>query len=142
MKNLVIAVSVIFLTSCAATPPGQMKDSDFVIRTMELKSPPSATLTTFIDGMRYCGPISQGGMHGLPECTPARPDGSLTCDIYAPASTGRSNEVIGRVDISPHSTGSKLSLRVIPLYFGQTERTLNSWENFARGHANKVCLSN
>lgn len=131
------------LAACANTPPGQMQDSDFALRTVQLASPPPATLSTFIDGLRYCGPESGGVIfvthHGVPDCTPQRPDGSLTCDLYiGTAQGGRTNYVLGRADFMPSQAGSTLALRVRATAANR-ETILNSWEAFARGGARQVC---
>jgi hypothetical protein len=132
------------LAACANTPPGQMQESDFVLRTVQLASPPPVTLSTFIDGLRYCGPESGGAVfvihHGVPECTPVRPDGSVTCDLYiGSAQGGRSNFVLGRADFTPSQSGSALALRV-RASSANREKILSSWESFAKGEARKVCL--
>lgn len=139
-----LAAIALFLTACA-TPPGKLKDSDFVIRRIEVQQQVSQVVSAFYDGLRYCGP-SSGGMvfvthHGVPECAPPRSDGTVVCDLYTGASFGgRSDFVLGRAEFTPAPQGSVVFLRV-QAYAANKEAILIAWEKFLNGQAQEVCHS-
>jgi hypothetical protein len=139
---ITLAIMVSILSACA-TPPGKLKDSDFVMRTVNLKQPVSQSVSSFYDGLRYCGPESGGLVfvthHGVPECAPPHPDGSTVCDLYiGRVGAGRSDNVLGRADFSPSETGTTVVLRV-QSYVANKEKILDAWEKFSRGQAKEVC---
>lgn len=136
---LLLAISVAGCT----TPPGQLKNSDFVLRSVDLQRPVSNVVSDFYQGLRYCGPSSGGIIfvthYGVPECSPSRPDGTVVCDLYVGgAYGGRSNVVLGRADFIPIKEGTRLELR-IRNYAANKKTILDAWKQFATGQAHKVC---
>ena len=140
-KFITAAVLAASLTGCA-TPPGRLNDSDFVKKTIYVNVPPSDALTSFYEGMRYCGPESGGIVfvthHGVPECMPMRRNGTITCDIYIGAIHGRANFVLGRADFAPKGSGTSVDLRV-QTYVGNKGKILATWEGLIRNQARTVC---
>lgn len=106
MKRLAVPCLIaVALTGCA-TPPGQLKDSDFNVRVIELPLHVKDAAANFRDGIRYCG--SETGFiavthHGIPDCGSERSDGSMTCDMYVAQGfgMGRSQMVLGIVNFKP-----------------------------------------
>lgn len=132
------------LAACAtATPPGQLTDTDFFIRTVTVQTTVSQSVSALYEGLRYCGP-SSGGLvfvthHGVPDCAPPRPDGTAVCDLYiSSAHGGRSDFVLGRLDFVPTGQGTSVDLRV-QAYVANKEAILNAWEKFIKGNAKDVC---
>jgi hypothetical protein len=139
---LVLATTTAILSACV-TPPGKLKDTDFVSRTVQVPTSVARSVSTFYEGMRYCGPSSGGIVfttyHGIPDCGPQRPDGTTVCDLYMPnASGGRSGAVLGRIDFSPTSQGTTVALHV-QSYAANKEAILNAWDKFVHGQAQQVC---
>lgn len=129
---------VILLTACAdTTPPGKLKDIDFVSRTVEIQSPVPQAVSTFYEGLRYCGPFSGGVfsttfLGGVPTCSPPRSDGTVVCDVIY------GSYILGRADFTPTSRGTSAVLRVRAEQVGK-EFTINAWERFLHGEAKRVC---
>ena len=142
LKTIIIAVLAISLAGCE-TPPGKLTDTDFVLKEVSLDMSVSKAATQLREGLRYCGPSSGGIVfvthHGVPECMPAREDGSILCDLYVGrAYGGRSDWVLGRIDLRPVSSGTLAILRV-QTYVANKDKILESWELFLRGRAKDVC---
>ncbi|OPY84604.1 MAG: hypothetical protein A4E65_00249 [Syntrophorhabdus sp. PtaU1.Bin153] len=139
-KCLVIAVLSLLLVSCF-TPPGKLKDTDFVSKQVSLNTSVPESVANMLDGFRYCGPESGGLIfvthHGTPNCLPPKSDGSVVCDIYA-GSNVSGGPVLGRVDLSPAPTGTIGVLR-IQTWIGNKDKILTSWEMFLRAKAKEVC---
>lgn len=134
------------LLSACATPPGQLKEADFVSRTVKIPVPVPVAVSSFYDGLRYCGPETSGlvlvtAYHGIPDCSPARPDGSTTCDLYlANGLGGRSSHVLGRADFAPVPEGTILTLRIQKYIAPRTQQpSFDAWEKMARGAAKEAC---
>ena len=139
---LTSAAAATLLVACA-TPPGKLKDTDFIARTVEVQSSVPQAVSAFYEGLRYCGPSSGGIVfvthHGVAECAPPRPDGTAVCDLYAGAAYGgRSDFILGRADFTPTSQGTSVVLRV-QAYAANKDAILSSWERFLHGEARKVC---
>ncbi len=144
--HILFLVQGLALLSACATPAGKLKDSDFVSRTIEVQKPVSHTLSSFYEGLRFCGPESGGVVfvthHGVPECSPMRPDGSAVCDLYmGGGNSGHSSLILGRADFTPTSQGSSITLRV-QSYVAGKEKILDAWEKFINGKAKEVCPEN
>lgn len=145
MRTLRIAglvAAAVVLTGCA-TPPGQLQDSDFNIRQVNLEIPAKDAAANFRDGIRYCG--SQTGFvavthHGIPDCGAERSDGSMTCDLYLPQAfgMGRTEAVLGIVNFKPAPQGSTATLKV-QTYVAKNQSILDAWEKFTRGKHLEVC---
>jgi hypothetical protein len=136
-------VSAATLLIACATPPGKLADTDFVARSFEIAQPVPQSLSAFYDGLRYCGPSSGGIVfvthHGVPDCSPLRPDGSAICDLYiGGAYGGRSDWVLGRADFTPVPQGTAVTLRV-QTYAANKEAILSAWKMFVQGKARDVC---
>lgn len=135
--------SIIGLSACTTTPPGKLSANDFVSRSLTIQEPVTKSVSIFYEGFRYCGP-SDGGVfivlfYGVPECSPPSSEGSVTCDLYVPTSTGgRSGVVMGRATFSPIPEGTNAVLSVRS-YAANKDRILDSWERFATGKAKLVC---
>lgn len=135
-------VASLFLSACA-TPPGKLKDSDFLARGVEIEGPVSHVVSSFYEGLRYCGP-SSGGLifvthFGVPDCAPIRPDGTAVCDLYVGATGGgRSNFVLGRVDFRPSERNTNAVLRV-KTTVANKEAILVAWQRLLHGQAAQVC---
>jgi hypothetical protein len=145
-RHAAVLILAVTLSSCyMPTPPGKLKESDFNSRSVVLDQSVPDSLAKFYDGIRYCGPYSGGVIfvthHGVPECAPIRSDGTATCDLYIPgAYGGRSDFVLGRIDLTPESRGTTAILRV-QTHIANQEATLGAWEQFLRGNARQVCPS-
>ena len=141
--NLITAaILAASLTGCA-TPPGRLNDSDFIKKTVYINVPPSDALSSFYEGLRYCGPTSGGFItttqYGVPECLPMGSDGITTCDMFIGGFYGgRSDYVIGRVDFSPKGSGTSVDLRV-QTYVANKGKILATWEGLIRNQARTVC---
>src|SRR5262245_3104341 len=90
----------LLLTGGCATAPGAFTSEDFRWRVLELEQPPAQVVSAFYDGMRACPPN-----WGVPECSPARPDGSVTCELHVVSFQGRSNIMAGRAEFTPNGKG-------------------------------------
>ena len=139
---LLVAAAVAILSACA-TPPGKLKDTDFVSRTVEVQQSVAPSVGAFLESLRYCGPESRGILsvthHGVPNCAPPRSDGTVVCDLYVGGVYGgRSNVVLGRADFSPTDRGTTVVLRV-QTYAANKEAILTAWENFLCSQAQQVC---
>ena len=131
----VVIVAALTATGCA-TPPGQLKDSDFVIRSVQSNKPVPELFSAFYEGVRLCG-----ARLGIADCAPIRPNGSAMCDMYTPdAFGGRSPWVLGRVDFIPTQTGSTVELRM-QTYVNGNGRGLDLWEKAALGQSAEICPS-
>ena len=140
--SLTFAAVATLLFACA-TPPGKLKDTDFVARSVEVEYSVPQAVSAFYDGLRYCGPSSGGVVlvthHGVPDCAPLRPDGTAVCDLYTGALYGgRSDFVLGRADFTPTTRGTYVVLRV-QTYAANKDAILSAWEKFLHGEAQKVC---
>ncbi len=142
---LVVMSALVSLTACT-TPPARMTDDDFVMRSLRVEKPVGHVLSAFHEGFRLCGPATSTGLlsvthHGSPNCGPPRPDGSTICDIYMSGSTtpgGRTENVLGRVDLQPAESGTAITLRVWKVVANK-EGILSAWEKFLLGQAPQVC---
>jgi hypothetical protein len=138
----IIAVLAISLAGCA-TPPGRLTDADFVSKEVSLDVSVSEAATQLREGLRYCGPSSGGVIfvthHGIPDCMPAREDGSILCDLYVGgAYGGRSDVVLGRIELRPVSSGTLAILRV-QTYVANKNKIIEAWELLLCGRAKDVC---
>jgi len=145
MMRLIIIIYAITVASCA-TPPGKLKESDFLSKEIVLNIPVSKALNQLHQGLRYCGPSSGGVVfvthHGIAECTAVQEDGSVICDMYGEGTFGgRSDFVLGRIELKPIGIGTSAILRVQTIVAHQ-ENILKSWETFLRGRAKDVCPEN
>ena len=143
MKRFALVLATASVLSGCATPPGQLRDSDFNIRQVSLDIPARDAAANFRDGIRNCG--SETGFiavthHGIPDCGPERSDGSMTCDLYMSQGfgMGRSEMVLGIVIFKPAGQGSTATLKV-QTYAARSQNILNAWEKFAQGKHQDVC---
>lgn len=141
-KRFLAAPLCVLLSACAATPAGQLRDTDFVSRTVDTPSAVQTSVSAFYEGMRYCG-SNYGNpflytyvTNGVAECGPSRPDGSSTCDVYL---AGDKSYVLGRVDFAPVPNGSNATLRVQTKYAGSADLLFAGWELMIRGKAKNAC---
>lgn len=136
LPGLAIAVA---LSGCA-TPPGQLDDSDFLVASDTVYASVGETYGNFLQGLRYCGPETRHGIflathHGVPECSPPQPDGSVACDLYVSSAYGeRSDLVLGRVDFSPVQQGTPTAFRVRTWAGGKSD-VVDAWRKFTLGQA-------
>jgi hypothetical protein len=142
LKRIIIALLAISIFGCA-TPPGKFTDADFVSKEVSLDISVSEAATQLREGLRYCGPTSGGVIfvthHGVPDCMPAREDGSILCDLYmGGVYGGRSDWVLGRIELRPVSSGTLAILRV-DTYLANDDKIVEAWELFLRGRAKDVC---
>lgn len=142
MRRFALLLLATALAGCA-TPPGQLRDSDFNIREVRLPLTAKDAAANFRDGIRYCG--SETGFvavthHGIPDCGAERSDGSMTCDMYMAQGfgAGRSQMVLGIVSFKPAPGGSTTTLKV-QNYAARNHNILNAWEKFTRGEHKEVC---
>jgi len=137
MKTFILLITLVFLHGCA-TPPGQMSDDDYNITRYHVNSDIPIALTSFNDGLRYCGGFNE--VHnGIPNCLPPRPDGKVICDMYmAGINEGPSGFVIGRSDFIPAANGTDIELRVISM-MANNEQVIKNWKMFIAGETDKVC---
>lgn len=142
--NLLFITLVVFLSGCA-TPPGKLTDSDFIIEKYSIETAVPDAVSSFYEGLRYCGEYSGGVMgfgvthHGIPDCAPIKSDGMVVCDLYVGgAYGGRSNLVLGRVDFMPNKNGTSVELRV-QSFAANKDNILKSWKYFIANESNKVC---
>lgn len=144
IRMMIVVILTIMVTSCAATPPGKLKESDFLSREIVMEIPVSKAVSQLREGLRYCGPSSGGAVfvthHGEPECSPVQEDGSVLCDMYIGSPyNGRSAFVLGRIEIKPSNiVGTTAYLRV-QTYVANKKNILKSWEWFLLGRAKDVC---
>lgn len=144
--RLVCFANILTILGACATPPGKLVDSDFIAKSVIVPGLVPDAVSTFYEGLRYCGPHSGGVIfvihHGVPDCAPMNPDGSVVCDLYIEGVYGgRSDFVLGRADFKPISGNTPktaVDFRV-QSYAANKERILESWELFLRGNADKVC---
>lgn len=137
------SLAVAALTGCA-TPPGKLKESDFITKEVSFPFSAKDAAANFRDGLRYCG--SEGGSFGryiilgVPDCGQERSDGTLTCDLYLDKGLGlgRADYVLGIVDFKPAPTGSTARLRLQRVY-AVNSRTQDGWEKLARGEHKDIC---
>ncbi len=131
-----------FIVGCS-TPPGKLTQRDFVSKTVTFPKPLSEVLSNFYEGLRYCG-----ADYSVPECSPPRPNGEVTCDLYLVGAYGaaRSNFVLGRADFTPTTEGGTfVKFGVIRTYgvliggAAAKEKVLSGWERLAAGNAKQVC---
>lgn len=143
-KIFTLIFFVVVIISCAKpTPPGQLNESDFVLKKFYVDIPIAQASTQLREGFRYCGPESGGLIfvthHGVPDFMPPKKDGSILCDIYAgQVGGGRSGWVLGRIEMKPRNEGTDVALRV-QAYVANKDAILNSWEMFLHGRAKEVC---
>lgn len=139
--RLLFGLTTAALLAGCATPPGQLKESDFVSESNTFDAPVAVTSRNFLQGLRYCGPSTRYGVfaatnHGVAQCTlPHVDDGSITCDMYAPSAYGgRSDIVLGRVDFAPLDNGTLTTFRVRSWAGGKSD-TIDAWRKFTLGAA-------
>ncbi len=144
-KMIIVVVLSILLTSCAATPPGKLLESDFFSREVIINIPVHKAVAQLREGLRYCGSSSGGVIfvthHGVLECMPVREDGSVLCDLYGGSGWShgvRSDYILGRIELRPVSVGTAVVLR-IRTYAANKDNILKSWELFLNGRARDVC---
>lgn len=126
------------VTGCA-TPPGQLTDSDFVIKKYTVETSVTESASNLYEGLRYCGPHSNGTHHGVPECAPTKKDGSVICDLYIGGGYGgRSDLVLGRIDLIPNNTGTTVELRA-QTFAANIDDIFNSWMKFIDNNAGEAC---
>jgi len=136
------AVAMAAALAGCGTAPDKLKDSDFNIREVALAGPAKEASTKFRDSLRHCrkGTAFWGTTLGIPDCGQESADGSMTCNIYADKGMGmgRSNIVLGIVNIQPAPTGSIATLKV-QTWVGRNHIVLDAWEKYARGEHKEVC---
>jgi hypothetical protein len=142
LKTIMVVILASLLASCA-TSPGKLTDADFIKREVSIDLPVSKVVAQLREGLRYCGPSSRGVVfathYGVPECMPVQDDASILCDLYvAGVYGGRSDWVLGRIELKPTSVGTAAVLRV-QTYVANKNKILESWELFLRGRAKDVC---
>lgn len=140
-KHFAITVVSLLLASCY-TPPGKLKDTDFISTEIRLETSVSHSLDNLTNGFRYCG-MASGGLfsltrHGVPSCLPTRPDGSVLCDIFLGLAPPPGDYVLGRIELEPAESGTRAILRLAINSRGD-EKTVKSWEMFLRGQEKEVC---
>ena len=129
------------LAGCA-TAPDKLKDSDFNIREVALAMPAKEASAAFRDTMRHCsrGTAFWGNTLGKPDCGQEGADGFMTCNIYADKGMGlgRSNVVLGIINIQPAPAGSTATLKV-QTWVGRNHVILDTWEKYVRGERREAC---
>ncbi|WP_248324053.1 MULTISPECIES: hypothetical protein [unclassified Caballeronia] len=106
-------------------------------------SSPTITLARFRQGLRQCGPTSDGLVFvrhfGVADCLTAE-DGHAVCDLYVGgAAGGASNFVLGRADFyRDNVSGTNAEYRVRKMA-AHNEATLEAWDNFSSGNASNTC---
>lgn len=86
-----IGVVCLVVAGCTATPPGKLSDDAYVLSQKHYASSPTITLARFRQGLRQCGPTSDGLVFvrhfGVADCLTAE-DGHAVCDLYVGGAAG------------------------------------------------------
>ena len=139
--KIVLLFTLMSLSACA-TPPGKLVDSDFIAKQISLNIPITDAYVQLRQGFRYCGPESGGTIfvthHGVPDCMPPDKNEMLLCDIYTGDISGRSNWILGRIELKPENGGT-LAILKVQTYVANKDKIMKSWELFIRGEAKQVC---
>jgi hypothetical protein len=144
MKKYYLMFILLFFVSCATpTPPGQLTDSDFLIKQVSIGSPIDEVHSNLLTGLRRCGGVSPElffvTQYGAPECMPRAKNGSIICDIYLTLKqSGRTQWVLGRIDLVPQGETTNATLRV-QTYVANNQKTLDAWIIFLSGKAASSC---
>lgn len=143
LRLLAASIALFSIAGCA-TPPGKLTEEDFVSKTVAFSEPLPEVLGNFYEGLRYCGPHTGAIIfvthHGIPECSPPRANGSVTCDLYmGSVGGGRSDFVLGRADFIPTEARTVVKFHVQTDPGWGDERIFSAWEKFAAGNAEEVC---
>lgn len=124
----------IALAGCAAAPR-QLKDNDLLTKHVSVNLPVTDAYANLRQGFRYCG-IEK---YGFPDCKAPAKDGAVLCDIYPDKTTaGKANRALGRIQLSPETTGTKAVFRVRK-NIANNEEILTAWEIFMSGRVREVC---
>ena len=135
MKVLLALVLIMMLAGCAA-PPGQRADNtDFLTKHVSTNMPVTEAYANLRQGFRYCGPAS----YGIPDCRAPGKDGTVLCDVYpGDTASGRTNRILGRIQLSPAAAGTQAILRV-QSHAANKEEVLTGWEIFMSGRVREAC---
>ncbi|MDD3847246.1 MAG: hypothetical protein PHC90_12935 [Syntrophorhabdaceae bacterium] len=133
MRVLLLLVLIFMPVGCSILP-GQPKDTGFLTKHVSTSLPVTRTYANLRQGFRYCDFADIG----VPDCKPPEKDGAVFCNVYTGDTTGKANRVLGTIQLSPESNGTKAVLRV-KTYVANSEDILTAWEILMSGKVREAC---
>ena len=133
MKNLLLTLIFLSLYGCVI-PPGKLTDDDFIIKRYSITEPTPISMERYREGYRHCD-----AYYGVPECILSSTTGKAVCDIYGPSySGGKGGFVMGRVDMTPVSTGTNVEIRLVT-WISHRDYLIDIWKHYVAGNYDKAC---
>jgi hypothetical protein len=134
VKILVLVLSVIAMLAGCSSPPRQQKDTGFLTKHVTTSLPVARTYENLRQGFRYCDFANIGTLN----CRPPEKNGEVFCDVYTNHTAGKAKALMGTIQLSPESAGTKAVLRIQTLV-AKNEDILTAWEILMSGKAREAC---
>lgn len=123
----------VILAGCAGGPK-QTKDTDLLTKHVSANVAITDAYANLRQGFRFCGE-----KYGFPNCKDPEKNGAVMCDVYPDkAASGKPGRLLGRIQLSPESTGTKAVLRVRK-DARNNEDMLMAWEIYMSGRVREAC---
>ncbi|NLT21776.1 MAG: hypothetical protein GXX82_01885 [Syntrophorhabdus sp.] len=134
MKSLpLLLIAVAMLAGCS-TPPRQAKDASYLTKHVTTSLPVAVTYENLRQGFRYCDFANIGTLN----CRPPEKNGQIFCDVYTGHTAGEAKTLMGTIQLSPESKGTRAVLR-IQTRVAKNEDILTAWEILMSGKAREAC---
>lgn len=134
VKLLPLLLILIAMLAGCSTPPRQPKDAGFLTKHVTTSLPVARTYENLRQGFRYCDFANIGDLN----CKPFEKNGEVFCDVYASHTEGKGKILMGTIQLSPESTGTKAVLR-IQTRVAKNEDILTAWEILMSGKVREAC---
>jgi hypothetical protein len=109
-------------------------DTAFLTKHVSTNLPVAVTYTNLRQGFRDCDFANLG----VPECGPPGKDGSVSCSVYAGGAAGKTDRLLGTIQLSAAPSGTKAILRV-HTHLENSDNILTAWEIFMSGRVREAC---
>lgn len=132
-------ILLLMLSGCP-TPPGQLRQTDYIWREETVMAPPKIVYQRLSFGFENCGPETGGPFivtHvGTPRCVEQSDAGSVLCDVYVGSETN--GFVLGQILVTAldeHSSWVRVGVvtRYDEPVIGRPGQTRRIWMRFAHG---------
>jgi hypothetical protein len=134
VKSLPLLLIAIAMLAGCSTPPRQAKDVSFLTKHVTTSLPVAVTYENLRQGFRYCDFASIGTLN----CRPPEKNGQVFCNVYTSHTAGEAKTLMGTIQLSPESTGTRAVLR-IQTGVAKNEDILTAWEILMSGKVREVC---
>jgi len=136
VKLLPLLLILIAMLAGCSTPPRQQKHVSFLTKHVTTSLPVARTYENLRQGFRYCDFANIGTLN----CRPPEKNGQIFCDVHTNHTGGEGKTLMGTIQLSPESTGTRAVLR-IQTRVAKNEDILTAWEILMSGKAREACPS-